>query len=690
MGLEDMNVNLPANSDSSQQQEILDSLPALVFLERRGRIVFANAQAREILGISTQNWDPKPVEDVLWGLSPGTAEPQTRLIGSATSSPFHATMSTPDGQLVHVEGNYSLVDAELGEAVIVAHCGERESVPRPRLMEDVLASLPEAVAIVYGTHVLYTNAAFTQMFGYTFDEVSGGNLRDLIVPDARLHESEMLHKALAEGGRADVETVRITKKGELVDVALQIGPLFVGGMKAGHVFTYRDIGERKLVEARLQYEAMHDALTGLPNRALFEDRVNLALSRLSQLHDQGFGLLLIELQNFKEINGVLGHAGADMLLAALAHRLTSLLRPQDTSARVGTNDFAVLLESALSSNELDTVAERILNGLEKPFEILGHSFVISISIGAAMASAATVSAESLLRDAEFANDRARGSAGRRYEVFEPQISLPLDTLQDRERQLRYALSNRRFELFYEPIYWLTNGRLESFESLLRIRRSDGAIDSVTDLLPVAEDTGLSIRIGQEVLDAVCGQLENWNQAIPGNALTITVDLSQRQLYHRDWVPQLKRTLAKSEIDPARLMFEITEKAVCDNPDAALAILQRMKDCGVRLSLDHFGSGQASLNQLIRLPFDVVKMDPVLTQATTKRGRLLALLESVIHLGKSVGILIVAQSVETVEQLSTMRFLGCELGQGKFLGGPVDPARALEIAIEHQRPIPVTT
>jgi Amt family ammonium transporter len=275
---ETIRLNLPENSDSTEQQEILDALPVLVFLERAGRIVFANVEARQMLGMAEGEWIQRPVEDVLWGLFPGTAEPQTLLTGTRRGSPFHATLPARNGRLCPVEGTYSILNAELREAVIVAHPGGRERAPKSQLMEDVLASLPEAVAIVYGNHVLYTNPAFTQMFGFTAEEASGGNLRELIVPETRQHEYTMLEKAVDQSGRATIETVRMTKDGELVDVAMLAGPLRVDGAKVGYVFTYRDIGERKETEAKLQHDAMHDVLTGLPNRALFLDRLTLALT----------------------------------------------------------------------------------------------------------------------------------------------------------------------------------------------------------------------------------------------------------------------------------------------------------------------------------------------------------------------------------------------------------------------------
>src|ERR1035437_4082704 len=230
-----MSLNLPENSDSAQQQEILDALPVLVFLERAGRIVYANAEARQMLGLTEGEWVHRPVEEVLWGLFPGTAEPQTLLTASKRGSPFHAMLPAKSGRLFPVEGTYSLLDAELREAIIVAHPGGREKAPKSRLMDDVLSSMPEAVVIVHANHVLYTHPAFSQMFGFAADEVSGGNLRDFIVPDTRQFENAAIEKNVDEFGQASIETVRMNKDGELVDVALLAGPLLVKGSKVGSV-----------------------------------------------------------------------------------------------------------------------------------------------------------------------------------------------------------------------------------------------------------------------------------------------------------------------------------------------------------------------------------------------------------------------------------------------------------------------
>jgi diguanylate cyclase (GGDEF)-like protein/PAS domain S-box-containing protein len=670
-----MNLNLPANSDSIQQQEILDALPVLVFLERAGKIVFANSEARQMLGLAEGEWIQRPVEEVLWGLLPGTAEPQTLLTATRRGSPFHATLPAMNGRLYPVEGTYSILDAELREAVIVAHPGGRERAPKSRLMEDVLSSMPQAVIIVHGKHALYTNPAFSRMFGYSADEVSGVNPTDLIVPETRKFESAMLEKAVDEKGQASIETVRMNRDGELIDVALLAGPLMVDGKKAGYVFTYRDIGERKQVEARLQHDAMHDVLTGLPNRALFIDRVSLALRRRTRRRDQSCGVLFVDIDRFKEINDSLGHATGDLLLVTVAERLRSALRPHDTAARLGGDEFGVLLESILAVSDMDSVANRIVQEMKRPFVIFGHSVDVGASIGAAMAGPDHLAPEMLLRDADLAMYRAKQEGGSRFAIFDKHLEMHVTSQQERERELRRVLDKKEYEIWYQPIYRLANGKIEGFESLLRWHRPDGSVESFRDLLPVAEDTGLSIGIGRETLDQASRQLLAWAEGLQRPDLTMTVNVTYRQFLHSGFVAQVKQTLEATGVDPTRLLFEVSETTLTENPDAAVAILQRLVDCNVRVAVDNFGSSLAPLNHLVRLPIDVVKLDPKLTVAATSAGRELALVESVIRLGHTLGVQVIAQGIETPEQMNALCRMGCELGQGHLLSYALDPVQA---------------
>jgi len=407
-------LNLPENAQSAQQCAVLDALPALVFLERAGKIVFANAEARQTMGLEDgESFQQRPIEEVMWGLFPGAAEPQTLLTAGKRGTPFHATLILRGGRMQPIEGTYSVVNPELREAIIVAHPGGRERAPRSRLLEEVLACIPDAVAIVRQDHVLYTNAAFTHLFGYTPDEVSGADLCELVVPETRLHEMAMIRQGVDRHGRFSMETVRKTKDGELIDVALVAGPLMVNGTNAGYAISYRDIGERKQVEARLQHDAMHDVLTGLANRALLLDRLTLAFSRRIRRREVSCGLILIDLDGFREVNDALGHAAGDDLLLTVASRLRAVLRPQDTAARLGSDKFAVLVEAVATMADLEGVAARISMELQEPYSIYAHPIQVGASLGAALAADEHLQPDLLLRDADAAMFRAKQQGGGR-------------------------------------------------------------------------------------------------------------------------------------------------------------------------------------------------------------------------------------------------------------------------------------
>jgi diguanylate cyclase (GGDEF)-like protein/PAS domain S-box-containing protein len=672
-----MGLNLYGNSNPDVQREVLDGLPALVFLERAGKIVFANIEARQMLGMAEGEWIPRPVEDVLWGLFPGTAEPQTLLTGTRRGNPFHATLPASNGRLVPVEGTYSISNAQLREAVIVAHPSEKERAPKSRLMEDVLSSLPEAVAIEHQNHVLYTNPAFTRMFGYTAEEAGGGSLRELIVPETRLNENATLLRLVDDRGSAVVETVRTNKAGELVDVSMQIAPLVVDGAKVGYVFTFRDIGELKQTEAQLQHDAMHDVLTGLPNRALFLDRLNLTLTRRLRNPDNGCGVLYLDLDNFKTVNDSLGHAAGDVLLMAIAGRLRSALRPQDSAARLGGDEFAVLVENIVTAYDLEVIAGRILHELGQPFDIFGHTIQAGASIGAAMAGPEHTSSDLLLRDADFAMYRAKQAGRGRYEIFDKHLEVCVTSQQERLRELRTALDKRQFTFLYQPIYRLTNGKLEGFESLLCLRRADGTIEDIDGLLAVAEDSGLSIALGQETFEAVCAQLRSWSDRLPRQNLFLSANLTRRQLFNTDLIAQVMKALTGSGADPSRLVFEVPESALNETPDAAVGVLQRLADCAVRVAIDDFGSSLAPLNHLLQLPISMVKLASRLTAVSA--GRQQAVLESLVHLTNALNLPVVAQGIETREQVASLIRMGCTLGQGPLMSPALDAERALELA-----------
>ena len=557
---------------------------------------------------------------------------------------------------------------------------DNSEIAQERLtVEDVLASVPEAVAVVRDYRVLYVNAAFTRIFGFSAGELLGGDLQDFIVPQTRRKESALVNKDVDRFGFVSLDTVRKNKDDGLVDVALEAGPLMVNGSKAGYVISYRDVGERKRLEARLQHDALHDALTGLPNRALFLDRLSVAFTRRSRSRGLNCGVLFLDLDRFKEINDTLGHAAGDALLVAVAERLRGALRPQDTAARLGGDEFAILVENILSVSGIEIVASRVLEAMGREFEVCGHTIHASASIGVAIAGPDHAVPELLIRDADFAMYRAKQDGGGRFDIFDKQLEVHVASLQENERELRHVLEKHLFEIWYQPIFRLQTGQLEGFESVLCWHREDGSMARLSDLLPMAEETGLSINLGRETLEAVCRQLHEWTEVMPGAGLTLSVNLTQRQFYLPDFIAHVKRTLAASGADPARLLFEVDESALSDNPGAALAIFERLLGCNVRLAVDNFGSGLAPLNHLVQLPIDVLKLDPRLTLAATHTGRQVAVLESLIQLGLKLGVQVVAQGIKSREQLDVLLRMGCEMGQGPLLSPALQPSLAQKLA-----------
>jgi Amt family ammonium transporter len=548
-----------------------------------------------------------------------------------------------------------------------------------RLMEDVLACVPEAVAVVRGTQTIYVNASFTRIFGYTNEEVIGRNLREFLVPQTLRHEITRVRNTVDQFGYASLDTVRMKKDGGLLDVALVARALVENGEKTGYVFAFRDISDRKRTEARLQHDALHDALTGLPNRALFLDRLSLAFARRSRSHGRNCGMLFLDLDRFKEINDMLGHAAGDELLIAVTERLRGALRPQDSAARLGGDEFAILVENIQSISGIEIVATRVLEAMEREFVVCGHTIHAGASIGVAIAGPDHAVPELLIRDADFAMYRAKQNGGGRFEIFDKQLEIHVASLQERERELRQVQEKRLFEIWYQPIFRLQTGKLEGFESVLCWRRADDSMANLSDLLPMAEETGLSIGLGRETVEAVCRQLKNWTEVLPGNNLTLTINLTQRQFYLPDLIAHVKKTLAASGADPVQLLFEVEESALSENPAAALAIFERLLGCNVRLAVDNFGSGLTPLNHLVRLPIDVLKLDPGLTPAAIQAGRQVAVLESLIQLGLKLGVQVVAQGIKSAEQLDALVRLGCELGQGPLLSPALQPSQAQKLA-----------
>ena len=554
-----------------------------------------------------------------------------------------------------------------------AHSAITGPAPDATLLASILESLPEPILVTREDSIIYINHEFTRLFGFTPQDLLGQSPRAFTQHASRLgsnhaEEHSLLRQQVEARGRATIEAIRFTRSGHPVDVAVTCAPLLRDGHTLGHIYTYRDICDQKQHTARLQHGALHDSLTGLPNRALFLDRLKLAMARRSRRNEQGCGVIFLDVDKFKEINDSRGHSTGDALLIEIARRLSATIRPQDTAARLSGDEFALLLDQVSTIEDMSVVARRVQTELGRPFDLSGQTVQTGASLGVALCGSEHQAPEQLLRDADFAMYRAKQQGGHRFEIFDRYMRVHISSHQKRERELRRVLDKREFAIFYQPFYSLDDGKLQGFEALLRLNRGDGTFESFQAMLETAESAGLSVTLNRETLVEACRQLRVWSAAWPKSSFTLSVNLSARQFYHPEMINLVSAVLSRSSVDPRRLLFEIPETALNESPETAAALLARLSELGIRLAIDRFGGGTAPVNQLLQLPIDLVKFDPSLTAAASGGGRAGTVLASLIQMSSSLGITTLAQGVEHDHQHEALRQMGCHFVQG-FLFAP---------------------
>jgi diguanylate cyclase (GGDEF)-like protein len=429
------------------------------------------------------------------------------------------------------------------------------------------------------------------------------------------------------------------------------------------------------------YDSSHDALTGLPNRAVFTSLVQRALLRLKTGKCQQFAVLFIDLDRFQMINDSLGHTVGDNVLLDIVQRFKHCLSTRyfRNLARVGGDDFALLLENIDETNSAIAVAQEIHQSLLKPFSLNNQEFFMTVSIGIAMSELADEKPEYLLRNAHTAMYRAKQSGRGRYQVFNTAMYFSAVELLQMQTDLRIALKRQEFVLHYQPFVSLKTGKIMGFEALARWNHPQRGWVSPIKFIPVAEDTGLIIPLGQWVLEEACRQLQLWQKHFPHfPPLIMNVNLSGKQFAQPDLIGQLKKILATSGIAANGLKLEITESVVMEDVDSAIAVLKEMKTLGVKLGIDDFGTGYSSLSYLSRFPTDTLKVDKsfVGRMELAGEGENVAIVRTIITLAHVLGMDVIAEGVETSEQLAKLRSLGCEYGQGYFFSKPL-PSEAIE-------------
>jgi diguanylate cyclase (GGDEF)-like protein len=451
------------------------------------------------------------------------------------------------------------------------------------------------------------------------------------------------------------------------------------GDRLGAVVALQDVTDRRREENELRRRVLHDELTGLPNRVLFLDRLAMALAR-AERDRRPLAVLLLNVDHFAGINDALGRRVGDLVLTTLAQRITTTLRPGDSGARLGGDEFAVLCEAPVGETTAQRIADRVRGTLGRPIAVCGRVVTPELSIGITVQRDAGRTAEEVLQDAYAAVFRAQRRGGGRQEIFESAHRQELLERLDVEAALRHALTGGELRLYYQPTVDLRTGRLAGAESLVRWQRPGQGLLRPLQFLPVAEQTGLIADVGRWVLRAACTQLVLWQRTpILDPDFTLSVNLSAQEIVAVDLICLIDQVLTETEVDPRRLCLEITEATLVRDPERVSSVLRALRDRGLRIAVDDFGTGQVSLAYLQRFPIQMLKVDRSLVATMTSDRHRAEIVSTVVELGHRLGLITVAEGVETDQQAAALVAMGCEFAQGLYFS-PAVPADRLAVFI----------
>ncbi|MCP3904574.1 MAG: EAL domain-containing protein [Planctomycetes bacterium] len=556
------------------------------------------------------------------------------------------------------------------------------------------SSLPESEALETAERLLDADGDVQVIYCIDRDDGDGGAVRGRIGPCDRLvllrtplepTEVRMLAEAMASKRAA----VRHARHGNQAPAAGGDGRTLE--LERANRQLVDEVAQRREMESRLRHHAFHDTLTGLANRALLKERLERCIDMATRREDYRFALLFLDVDNFKVINDSLGHDAGDELLIAVTKRLLRCMRSVDTvtrqgeiAARLGGDEFVIVLEGLRRCSDAAIVCERILEQLVEPFKLKGHEVTVSASIGVAISKPGPMTSASLLRDADIAMYRAKSAGKARYALFDRGMHGEAVKRLHLENDLRRAVERGQFHVIYHPIISLRTGAVDGLEALVRWEHPSRGTISPDEFIPIAEETGLIVPLGNWVLREACAQLGKWDEAgATSGKLCMNVNLSRRQLLEVSVIDDVRSALEDAGIDSERLNLEITESAIISDADAAEDQLAQIRRLGVQIQMDDFGTGYSSLSCLHRFPLDVVKIDRSFLATMAENRQYAAIIHGIVDIAHNLGMRVTIEGVETTDQLAQVLALDCDFAQGFLFSKPI-AADATEKLLRSER------
>ena len=530
-------------------------------------------------------------------------------------------------------------------------------------------------------NVVFYSPRWKSMLGYGEDEVgtTPGDWFDRILPEDRGAVQAALDQHLAgQSAQLKVEYRIRHRDGQLRWMACRGMAVREGELPSRIAGSQSDITDRHLAEQQLRHEALHDALTGLANRSLFAERARQSLLHFKRDRQFTFAVLFLDLDRFKSVNDNLGHQIGDRVLVDVAQRLVGCVRGSDAVAqvmpgdiaRLGGDEFVLLLDGLRSEADAFRVAERLIEAIARPFTVNGHEIFVGASIGIAFAGADYEDAAALMRDADIALYQAKSNGKGRYEVFNREMHSIALNRWSIENDLRQAIERGELHLVYQPIVCARTGSTDEFEALLRWNHPKRGAISPAEFIPVAEETGLILPIGAWVLRAACEQLVQWDRELGHQSLSISVNVSGKQLAQSSFIEVITDVLKQTGADPRRLRLEITETALLERGPATNRLMTQLRELDLRLHLDDFGTGYSSLSYLHQMPVAALKIDRSFVSAMMSDSMSASIVQAIVALGHAVGMQVIAEGVETLEQLRYLQRLKCDRAQGYYFSKPL--------------------